>query len=96
MGTADELAIDVLINMLSTFSKEYIGIKTLIVGGENASWPVPGKKKPGFTDDPQFENIIKRVENVRRYEPATDPEDVDLLDTKPYFDDLIGGKIDFE
>lgn len=41
MGTADELALDVLINALSTFSREQLGIRQLVVGGENEDWPTP-------------------------------------------------------
>lgn len=40
MGTADELCLDVLINTILTFSKEYVGIKNLIIGGVNKDWPV--------------------------------------------------------
>ena len=32
MGTADELALDILINALSTFSQEQMGVKQLVVG----------------------------------------------------------------
>ena len=41
MGTADELALDVLINAVSTFSRENVGIKQMIIGGKNADWDVP-------------------------------------------------------
>ncbi|GMH34538.1 hypothetical protein BSKO_02372 [Bryopsis sp. KO-2023] len=41
MGTADEMALDCLINMLSSFSEEYLGIKKLFIGGENQDWEVP-------------------------------------------------------
>lgn len=40
LGTGDELGLDVLINMLSGCSEDYVGIKQLIVGGENKDWPV--------------------------------------------------------
>eukprot|EP00210_Caulerpa_lentillifera_P000646 g624.t1 len=40
MGTADELCLDVLINTILTFSKEYVGIKNLIIGGVNKDWPI--------------------------------------------------------
>ena len=41
MGTSDELALDVLINALSNFSREQLGIRQLVVGGQNEDWPVP-------------------------------------------------------
>ncbi|EFN59845.1 hypothetical protein CHLNCDRAFT_14078, partial [Chlorella variabilis] len=40
MGTADELALDVLVNALSSVSKEQLGIRQLVVGGQNEDWPV--------------------------------------------------------
>ena len=41
LGSADEMCVDVLINSLITFSRDYFGIKTMWVGGENvvADWP---------------------------------------------------------
>jgi hypothetical protein len=41
LGSADEMCVDVLINAFINLSREYFGIKTLIVGGENAApdWP---------------------------------------------------------
>lgn len=41
MGTCDELAIDVLINMLLGFSKDFCGLRKIYVGGANRSWPLP-------------------------------------------------------
>jgi hypothetical protein len=41
LGTADELALDALINALTTFSKEQLGIKQLVLGGENDDWAAP-------------------------------------------------------
>ena len=38
MGTADELALDVLINSLAQFSREYAGIARAVIGGVNADW----------------------------------------------------------
>ena len=42
LGSADEMGVDVLINSLITFSREYFGIKTMVIGGENVveDWPV--------------------------------------------------------
>ena len=35
MGAADDLALDVLLNSLSGFSREYVGIKRVQVGGKS-------------------------------------------------------------
>jgi len=40
LGTSDAIALDVLINALQQFNKDYIQLKTLIVGGENTDWVV--------------------------------------------------------
>lgn len=47
VGTADEMAIDVLINTLQTLSRENLGIRTLVVGGENDDWPTPRRTDRG-------------------------------------------------
>lgn len=52
LGTADELALDVLINTLTNFSREGLGIKTLVVGGANDDWEVPEEAGPEVTMDP--------------------------------------------
>ena len=41
MGTSDELAFDVLVNALRTFSKEHVGIRSIQIGGEIDDWPRP-------------------------------------------------------
>ncbi len=41
LGTSDALALDALINTVRQFSKDYVEIKQIIVGGENSDWPVP-------------------------------------------------------
>lgn len=41
MGTADELALDVLINALSTLSREQLGVRQLVLGGQNQDWATP-------------------------------------------------------
>jgi len=40
LGTADAIAIDVLINSLQQFTLEYVGIQQVIVGGQNEHWRV--------------------------------------------------------
>jgi hypothetical protein len=53
LGTADELALDVLINMLRTFSKEQLGIRQLLIGGSSVEgWSVPEHQGPDTTMDP--------------------------------------------
>lgn len=39
LGTADALALDVLINALRTLSREYINLIRVIIGGQNEDWP---------------------------------------------------------
>ncbi|KAL3144930.1 hypothetical protein ABBQ32_003437 [Trebouxia sp. C0010 RCD-2024] len=52
LGTADELALDMLINALATFSKENIGIKKLYIGGQNEDWEIPQVQLPKAKMDP--------------------------------------------
>ena len=40
LGTSDLIALDILINALTQLSKEYVGIKQLIIGGQNEDWLV--------------------------------------------------------
>jgi hypothetical protein len=47
MGTADELALDVLLNMLLGFSAEVAGISRIRVGGEHERWALPGDDPDG-------------------------------------------------
>ncbi|KAG2485664.1 hypothetical protein HYH03_015636 [Edaphochlamys debaryana] len=41
MGTADELALDVLINTLVGYSANMAALKSVTLGGSNEDWPVP-------------------------------------------------------
>ncbi|KAL0054069.1 hypothetical protein WJX82_003237 [Trebouxia sp. C0006] len=52
LGTADELALDMLINALSNFSRENMGIKKLYIGGENEDWEIPVTPLPKAKMDP--------------------------------------------
>lgn len=45
LGTSDAIALDVLLNALIQFSKEYVAIKRLVVGGENKDWPVGDSRR---------------------------------------------------
>jgi hypothetical protein len=40
LGTSDAIALDVLLNALQQFSKDYVELSSVIVGGENEDWPV--------------------------------------------------------
>ncbi|MGJ3249712.1 MAG: DUF3531 family protein [Elainellaceae cyanobacterium] len=46
LGTSDAIALDVLINAFKQFSKDYVTIERLIIGGENPDWKVSGKRPP--------------------------------------------------
>ncbi|MGJ3247610.1 MAG: DUF3531 family protein [Elainellaceae cyanobacterium] len=50
LGTSDAIALDVLINAFKQFSKDYVTIERLIIGGENPDWKVSGKR-PTFAED---------------------------------------------
>lgn len=50
LGTTDAIALDVLVNALHQFSKEYVVIETLWIGGENADWPIPGHRRPDYLE----------------------------------------------
>ena len=51
LGSADEMCVDVLINALITFSREYFGIKTMHVGGEDVAPDWPLVESEFFVDD---------------------------------------------
>jgi hypothetical protein len=38
LGTSDLIALDILINALTQLSREYVGIKQLLIGGQNEDW----------------------------------------------------------
>jgi len=46
MGTADAIALDILINALKQLNQEYVAIEELYVGGENEDWPVEDSDNP--------------------------------------------------
>lgn len=39
LGTSDAIALDVLINALKQFSRDYVTLERVIIGGENEDWP---------------------------------------------------------
>lgn len=50
LGTTDALALDVLLNTLKQFSKDYIAIHRVFIGGENEDWPIPRDQQADFVD----------------------------------------------
>lgn len=50
LGTTDAIALDVLINVFHQFSKDYVDIQRIIIGGENDDWPVPRTAQDTFAD----------------------------------------------
>lgn len=50
LGMSDLIAVDILINALQQLSREYVGIKRLIIGGVNADWAVDDRSAEGFIE----------------------------------------------
>ncbi|MEM6425262.1 MAG: DUF3531 family protein [Cyanobacteria bacterium P01_H01_bin.119] len=46
LGTSDAIALDVLINALQQFGKDYVALEQVYIGGENPDWPIPGSGQP--------------------------------------------------
>jgi len=51
LGTSDAIALDVLINSMTQLSKEFVYIKTLIIGGQNDDWTVETKSLSIFDNN---------------------------------------------
>ena len=51
LGTSDLIALDVLINALLQLNKEYLDLHRLIIGGENADWPVRDMREAQFAEN---------------------------------------------
>jgi hypothetical protein len=79
LGTADEMALDVLINSLITLSREYVGIKQIFIGGDNENgW---GTKDSGYGQDqgkpfedfdPAFDEMFGDMRGMRGKPNAED------------------------
>lgn len=55
LGTSDAIALDILINALKQFSRDYVSVERIIVGGQNEDWPVAGSmSRSAFMEDGQF------------------------------------------
>lgn len=57
MGSADDLALDILINALKGLSLDHLGIRRLVIGGINEDWPVPDRSVMDVTMDPMQYSI---------------------------------------
>ncbi|WP_404786811.1 DUF3531 family protein [Altericista sp. CCNU0014] len=51
LGTSDAIALDVLLNALVQFSKDFVHLERLFIGGENEDWPVEGSDSKPFYED---------------------------------------------
>lgn len=51
LGTSDAVSLDVLINALTLFSRDYVPLNGLMIGGENPDWPL--------AESPQQEEISR-------------------------------------
>ncbi|MBD1910639.1 MULTISPECIES: DUF3531 family protein [unclassified Leptolyngbya] len=51
LGTSDAIALDILINSLKQFSKDYVPIERVVIGGENEDWRIP-QRRSTFTENP--------------------------------------------
>jgi len=40
LGTADAIALDVLVNALRQFSQDYVQIEQVVIGGQNEDWAI--------------------------------------------------------
>lgn len=84
MGTADELCLDVLINMMAGFSRDLSGLKKIYMGGSNRNWPAP--KKQEEADDDGMDDLERQGMGSQRF--SVDPmrlpdrmeEELDLLE----------------
>jgi hypothetical protein len=55
LGTSDAIALDILINVFQQFSKDYVNLQQLIIGGENEDWPTGDKQRLlDFVSDSQY------------------------------------------
>ncbi|UBF27798.1 DUF3531 family protein [Kovacikia minuta CCNUW1] len=55
LGTSDAIALDILINALRQFSKDYVNLNQVIIGGENEDWPVAeNRQRSSFASENEF------------------------------------------
>lgn len=51
LGTSDAIALDILLNALVQFSKDFVQLERLFIGGENEEWPVEGSESKPFYEE---------------------------------------------
>ncbi len=51
LGTSDAIALDILLNALVQFSKDFVQLERLFIGGENEDWPVEGSESKPFYEE---------------------------------------------
>ncbi|WP_008308853.1 DUF3531 family protein [Leptolyngbya sp. PCC 6406] len=51
LGTTDAIALDILINALTQFSRDYVTVEEVIIGGDNSDWPIPDSYRADFIPD---------------------------------------------
>ena len=52
LGTSDALALDVLLNALAQFSKDFVQLERVYIGGENEEWSTESSEsKPTFYEE---------------------------------------------
>ena len=71
------MALDVLLNMLLTLSKDCLGLRRVLVGGQLAEWPAPRSEAAAEEDD--FSEVYRVSMNPMRL-PTGVSEELELLD----------------
>ena len=51
LGTSDAIALDILLNALVQFSKDFVHLERIFIGGENEDWPIAGSESKPFYED---------------------------------------------
>jgi hypothetical protein len=54
LGTSDAIALDVLINAFRQFSKDFVTIEQIIIGGENADWQTGDRHRSDVMSESQY------------------------------------------
>ncbi len=54
LGTSDAIALDILVNTFLQFSKDFVAIAQILIGGQNEDWPIESQRRSdvvGFDSD---------------------------------------------
>ena len=54
LGTSDAIALDVLVNALRQFSKDYVNLEGIILGGENEDWPTGESRRSDLYSEREY------------------------------------------